>query len=161
MIEWLWRASNSRVLGVVTDAKGGWILFQYDREPQMISRAVTEHLDHFHKRIGCSHWPRWCLQMISHAVTAHRTIFTERMKSSHWQWWCPYIKPAMERSRTDWMKTAGKQRFRRTKASLYAYLKFSPMNYISTSILIFYLFIIIRKLHNHLISAWLRFTRWP
>ena len=129
---------------------------------QMISRAVTEHLDHFRKRIGCSHWPRWCLQMISHAVTAHRTIFTERMKSSHWQWWCPYIKPAMERSKIDWMKTAGKQRFRGTNASLYAYLKFPSMIYISIFIFIFCLFIIIiRKLHNHLLSAWLRFTRWP
>ena len=74
----------------------------------MISRAVTEHLDHFHKRMGCSHWQRWC----------------------------PYIKPAIERSKTDWMKTAGKQRFRGMKASLYAYLKFSPMIYISVSILI-------------------------
>ena len=42
----------------------------------------------------------------------------------------------MERSKTDWMKTAGKQRFRGTKASLCAYLKFSPMIYISISILI-------------------------
>ena len=48
----------------------------------------------------------------------------------------PYIKLAMERSRKDWMKTAGKQKFRGTKASLYAYLKFSPMIYISISILI-------------------------
>ena len=53
----------------------------------------------------------------------------------------PYIKLAMERSRTDWMKTAGKQRFKGTKASLYAYLKFSLMNYISISILVYVLFI--------------------
>ncbi|QHN77234.1 uncharacterized protein DS421_19g650880 [Arachis hypogaea] len=37
----------------------------------------------------------------------------------------------MERSKTDWMKIAGKQRFRGTKASPFAYLKFSPMNYIT------------------------------
>ncbi|QHO19243.1 uncharacterized protein DS421_11g327190 [Arachis hypogaea] len=42
-----------------------------------------------------------------------------------------HIKPAMERSKTDWMKIAGKQRFRGTKASPFAYLKFSPMNYIN------------------------------
>ncbi|KAL1321707.1 hypothetical protein AAHE18_14G146400 [Arachis hypogaea] len=36
----------------------------------------------------------------------------------------------MERSKTDWVKIAGKQRFRGTKASLFAYLKFSPMTYI-------------------------------
>ena len=47
----------------------------------------------------------------------------------------PYIQLAMERIRTGWMKTAGKQRIRGTKASLYAYLKFSPMIYISISIL--------------------------
>ena len=89
-------------------------------------------------------------------------IFTERMGCSHWQRWCPYRKLAMERSKTDWMKTAGKQRFRGTKASPYAYLKFSPTIYISISIFNFCLFIIIiRKLHNHLISDWLRFTRWP
>ena len=34
------------------------------------------------------------------------------------------------------MKTVGKQRFRGTKASLHAYLKFSPMNYISISIIL-------------------------
>ena len=72
-------------------------------------------LDHFHKRRGCSHWQRWC----------------------------PCIKPAMERSKTDWMKAAGKQRLRGTKASLHAYLKFSPMNYISVSIPIFCLISII------------------
>ena len=53
----------------------------------------------------------------------------------------PYIQLAMERSMKDWMKTAGKQRFRGTKASLYTYLKFSPMNYISIFILIYVLFI--------------------
>ena len=42
----------------------------------------------------------------------------------------------MERSKIDWMKTAGKQRFRGTNASLCAYLKVSPMIYISISILI-------------------------
>ena len=47
-----------------------------------------------------------------------------------------YIKLAIERSKIDWMKIAGKQRFRGTKASLFAYLKFSPMSYISISILI-------------------------
>ena len=57
----------------------------------------------------------------------------------------PYIKLAMERSRNDWMKIAGKQRFRGTKASLFAYLKFSPMNYISISILIFYLLLIFKN----------------
>ncbi|KAL4275616.1 hypothetical protein AHAS_Ahas20G0125000 [Arachis hypogaea] len=31
----------------------------------------------------------------------------------------------------DWKKAIGKQRFRRNKASLYAYLKFLPMNYIN------------------------------
>ena len=45
-----------------------------------------------------------------------------------------HIKLAMERSKTDWMKAAGKQRFRGMKASLFAYLKFSPMIYISISI---------------------------
>ncbi|QHN81713.1 Replication factor-A carboxy-terminal domain protein [Arachis hypogaea] len=43
----------------------------------------------------------------------------------------PNIKLAMERSMNDWMKTIGKQKFRRNKASSYAYLKFSPMNYIN------------------------------
>ncbi|QHO35277.1 hypothetical protein DS421_9g274160 [Arachis hypogaea] len=37
----------------------------------------------------------------------------------------------MERSKKDWMKTVGKQRDGRDKASPYAYLKFSPMNYIN------------------------------
>ena len=36
-----------------------------------------------------------------------------------------------------WMKTVGKQRDGRDQASLYAYLKFLPMNYISISIFIF------------------------
>jgi len=40
----------------------------------------------------------------------------------------------MERSKKDWMKTVGKQRDGRDKASPFAYLKFSPMNYISISI---------------------------
>ena len=49
----------------------------------------------------------------------------------------PNIQLAMERSKKDWMKTVGKQRDGRDKASTYAYLKLSPMNYISTSIFIF------------------------
>jgi len=48
----------------------------------------------------------------------------------------PNIKLAMERSMNDWKKAIGKQRFRRNKASSYAYLKFQPKNYISISIFI-------------------------
>ena len=63
----------------------------------------------------------------------------------------PYIQLAMERSRKDWMKTAGKQRFRGTKASPYAYLKFSPMNYISIFIFILcFIHLLIINTHNHL-----------
>ena len=53
----------------------------------------------------------------------------------------PNIQLAMERSMNDWMKTIGKQKFRRNKASSYAYLKFPLMNYISISILFYVLFI--------------------
>ena len=53
----------------------------------------------------------------------------------------PYIQLAMERSKKDWMKTVGKQKDGRDKASPYAYLKFLPMNYISISILFYVLFI--------------------
>ena len=48
----------------------------------------------------------------------------------------PNIQLAMEMSKKDWIKTVGKQRDGRDKASSYAYLKFSPMNYISISIFI-------------------------
>ena len=64
-------------------------------------------------------------------------ISTERMGGNHWQRWNPCIQLVMERSKKDWMKTVGKQRDGRDKASPFAYLKFSPMNYISISIFIF------------------------
>ena len=63
----------------------------------------------------------------------------------------PNIKLGRERSMNDWMKAIEKQKFRRNKASSYAYLKFSLMNYISISILFYVLFIFqLSILHNHL-----------
>lgn len=41
----------------------------------------------------------------------------------------PYIQLAIERSKNDWRKAVGKQRFRRDKASPYTYLKFPSMNF--------------------------------
>jgi len=58
----------------------------------------------------------------------------------------PNIQLAMEMSMNDWMKAVEKQRFRRNKASPYAYLKFSPMNYISISILFSVIYILIIKI---------------
>ncbi|QHO34853.1 Photosystem I P700 chlorophyll a apoprotein [Arachis hypogaea] len=45
------------------------------------------------------------------------------------------ISRAVTGSKKDWMKTVGKQRDGRDKASSYAYLKFPPMNYITIAIL--------------------------
>ena len=64
----------------------------------------------------------------------------------------PNIQLAIERSMNDWMKTIGKQKFRRNKASSYAYLKFSPMNCIS--IFIFILCFI----HKSFITIWICLT---
>ena len=64
----------------------------------------------------------------------------------------PNIQLAMERSKKDWMKTVGKQRDGRDKASPYTYLKFSPMNYIS--IFIFILCFI----HKSFITIWVCLT---
>ena len=126
---WLWRASNSRVLGVVTDAKGSM-----DPIPTWVRTD------------------RWL------AVRWQRiwTIFTERTDGSHWQRWSPNIQLAMERSMNDWMKAIGKQRFRRSKASPYAYMKFSPMNCISISIL-FYVWFRSFNYQNP-ITIWIRLT---
>ena len=57
----------------------------------------------------------------------------------------PYIQLAMERSKKDWIKAVGKQRFGRNTTPPYTYLKFPPMNYISISIFnfMFYSFITI------------------
>ena len=72
-------------------------------------------------------------------------IFTERTGLYPLTTVMPNIQLAMERSKKDWMKTLGKQRDGRDKASPYTYLKFSPMNYISISIFtlcfIYFLFI--------------------
>ena len=64
----------------------------------------------------------------------------------------PNIQLAMERSKKDWMKTVGKQRDGRDKASPYAYLKFSPMNYISISIFI------LCFIHKSSITIWICLT---
>ena len=96
-------------------------------------------------------WPRtdrW-LPMMWQSIG---DVFTERMGGSHWQRWNPCIQLAMERSKKDWMKTVGKQRDGRDKASPFAYLKFSPMNYISISIFIF-------MFYSSFITIWVCLTK--
>ena len=87
-------------------------------------------------------------RQMSRAVTVHFGPFSLRGRKVATDNGETLLKLAMERSKKDWMKTVGKQRDRRDKASSYAYLKFSPVNYISISIFIFMFYSYI--LHNHL-----------